>query len=73
MIHHHSPSSSRVSLTVGDIRGRVIVEGGNSFESDGDTVIFHNSGGSNLSGLVTNREIPRMESLAGGVYQQALG
>ncbi|MDB4395265.1 calcium-binding protein, partial [Akkermansiaceae bacterium] len=59
-------------FTVGDIRGRVIVEGGNSFESDGDTVIFHNSGGSNLSGLVTNREIPRMESLAGGVYQEAL-
>ncbi|MDB4528193.1 hypothetical protein N9198_04925, partial [Akkermansiaceae bacterium] len=57
---------------VGDIRGRVIVEGGNSFESDGDTVIFHNSGGSNLSGLVTNREIPRMESLAGGGYQEAL-
>ena len=57
---------------VGDIRGRVIVEGGNSFESDGDTVIFHNSGGANLSGLVTNREIPRMESLAGGGYQQSL-
>ncbi|MDB4265389.1 hypothetical protein N9891_01425, partial [bacterium] len=57
---------------VGDIAGRVIVEGGNSFESDGDTVIFHNSGGPNLSGLITNREIPRMESIGNGEFQQAV-
>ena len=60
-------------LDVGDIRGRVFVEGGDTFQDDGDTVIFHNSQGPNLSaGLVTNREIPRMESIGGNQFRQEL-
>ena len=58
---------------MGDIRGRVFVEGGDTFQDDGDTVIFHNSQGPNLSaGLVTNRKIPRMESIGGNQFRQEL-
>ena len=47
---------------ISDIRGRVIIDGGRQFEDSGDTVIFHNSGGPNTAGLITNRELPRYES-----------
>ncbi|MDP7307506.1 MAG: hypothetical protein QF405_07665, partial [Roseibacillus sp.] len=53
-------------LDVGQIRGRVIIDGGSTFENEGDSVILHNSSGLSDAGLLTNRQVPRMESLGRG-------
>src|SRR3989442_15229414 len=46
-------------FSVRDIKGRVIIEGGEGFEEDGDTVIVHNGFGAAEPGLLTNRVVPR--------------
>ena len=46
---------------VSGIQGRVIINGGRTFQDEGDTVILHNRDGGGGSGLVVNRELPRME------------
>ena len=47
------------TFTLEGIQGRVIVEGGDSFETSGDTLFVHNGAGLAASGLLTNREVPR--------------
>ena len=51
------------TFTVEGIQGRVILDGGETFESGGDTVIVHNSSGLAQSGLITNRLVPRYEQV----------
>lgn len=46
-------------FTVGDIKGRVIIKGGEGFEESGDTLIFHNGAGASETGLITHRVVPR--------------
>ena len=46
-------------FSVRDIKGRVIIQGGEGFEEDGDTVIVHNGSGAAEPGLLTNRVVPR--------------
>ena len=46
---------------VNDIRGKLTIDGSSTFESVGDKVIVHNSGGSNDESLITNRQLPRTE------------
>ena len=47
-------------FTLEGIQGRVIIDGGNSFETAGDKLIVHNGAGLAASGLLTNRAVPRM-------------
>ena len=47
------------TFTLEGIQGRVIIEGGDSFETGGDTLIVHNGAGLAASGLLTNRAVPR--------------
>ena len=48
------------TFTLEGIQGRVIVEGGDAFETAGDTLVVHNGAGLAASGLLTNRAVPRM-------------
>ncbi len=46
-------------MTVEGIQGRVILDGGETVEAGGDTVIVHNGSGLAQSGMLINRIVPR--------------
>ncbi|MDB4439238.1 hypothetical protein N9155_00395, partial [bacterium] len=48
---------STANYTVADIKGRLVVDGGNDSESDGDKVIVHNEDGTITTGSLTNETI----------------
>ncbi len=49
------------SATLEHIAGRVIIDGGNSVETAGATIVVHNGAGLANAGLLTNRYLPRYE------------
>ncbi|MHC4396737.1 MAG: hypothetical protein ACYS1A_13895 [Planctomycetota bacterium] len=45
---------------ISDIRGKLTIQGGEQYETNGDRVIVHNQEGSSAAGIFTNRISPRM-------------
>ena len=48
------------TFDISRIRGRLTIQGGDQYETQGDTVIVHNQDGSSAAGVFTNRITPRM-------------
>ena len=48
------------SVDASQVKSRVIIQGGNDFETKGDTVVYNDTGGSFDNGQLVQRTVPRM-------------